>query len=206
MLMKKCTTSNTWKDTQQRSIQTWNNKKQRNIELYMQHPKRCKHCDSIIEYDDRRKTFCNHSCSASFNNKGKVKNGISINSKRKYKCLNCTLLITRGIYCSTKCQGEFKTKQSIKKWKLGNIKRSERIPSYIRTYLMELHNSSCELCGWDKKHPITGNVPLQIDHIDGDCCNHLFENLQLICPSCHSLTPNYGGLNRGNSTRCKRYK
>jgi predicted HNH restriction endonuclease len=49
-------------------------------------------------------------------------------------------------------------------------------------------------------HPITGNIPLQIHHIDGDATNNKEENLQLLCPNCHTLTENYGSLNK-NATR-----
>jgi len=34
-------------------------------------------------------------------------------------------------------------------------------------------------------------VPLELDHIDGDHGNNAKENLQLICPNCHALTPHY---------------
>ena len=37
-------------------------------------------------------------------------------------------------------------------------------------------------------------------HIDGDCTNNKMENLQLLCPNCHSLTSNFGSLNK-NSKR-----
>lgn len=46
-------------------------------------------------------------------------------------------------------------------------------------------------------------MPLEVHHIDGNCTNNKEENLQLLCPNCHSLTPNSGSLNKGNS---KRYK
>jgi len=31
---------------------------------------------------------------------------------------------------------------------------------------METHGENCFQCGWDKRHPITNNVPLDLDHID----------------------------------------
>ena len=67
---------------------------------------------------------------------------------------------------------------------------------------MEKHDSKCQKCGWSEKNETTGNIPLEIHHIDGDCCNNSEENLQLLCPNCHSLTPNYGSLNKNS----KRYK
>jgi hypothetical protein len=55
----------------------------------------------------------------------------------------------------------------------------------------------CERCGWCERHPITGEVPLTIDHVDGDYRNCKEENLAVLCWNCHALTPTFGGRNRG---------
>ena len=55
-----------------------------------------------------------------------------------------------------------------------------------------------------KKNPITGKVPLTINHIDGNPRNNNPDNLEVLCPNCHALTPNYGALNKGNSNRIDR--
>lgn len=41
--------------------------------------------------------------------------------------------------------------------------------------------------GMDKIHPITGEPPLHVHHIDGDATNNSEDNLQLLCPNCHSF-------------------
>lgn len=50
----------------------------------------------------------------------------------------------------------------------------------------------CEGCSigtlWNGK-PLT----LELDHRDGDRTNNLRENLRLLCPNCHSQTPNFRG-------------
>lgn len=50
---------------------------------------------------------------------------------------------------------------------------------------------------------VTGEPPLHVHHIDGDATNNSEDNLQLLCPNCHSLTENYGRLN-AKSTRPKK--
>ena len=50
---------------------------------------------------------------------------------------------------------------------------------------------------WINSHPLqpnnfTNKVPLQVNQIDGNALNHRPENLELICPNCHSLTETYG--------------
>lgn len=52
--------------------------------------------------------------------------------------------------------------------------------------------------GWNKRHSVTQNVPLDIDHIDGNHKNNTENNLRLLCPNCHALTTNFKNLNKGN--------
>jgi 5-methylcytosine-specific restriction endonuclease McrA len=55
-------------------------------------------------------------------------------------------------------------------------------------------------------HPQTGRIPLEIDHIDGDSGHNTEGNLRLLCPNCHSLTPSYRNLNKGNGRLWRREK
>jgi Zn finger protein HypA/HybF involved in hydrogenase expression len=68
--------------------------------------------------------------------------------------------------------------------------------------------AGCSLCGWNKVHSITKRIPLEIDHIDGNAENNSEENLRLICPNCHSLTPHFRNLNKGKGRkwRTNKYK
>jgi hypothetical protein len=40
-------------------------------------------------------------------------------------------------------------------------------------------------------------MPLVLDHIDGNSDNNSIENLRLLCPNCHFLTPTFAGKNKG---------
>lgn len=64
--------------------------------------------------------------------------------------------------------------------------------------LKEHRGWKCEQCGWNEINPETGKVPVQVDHKDGCWKNNHIDNLRVLCPNCHSLTPTYGSLNRGN--------
>ena len=53
-------------------------------------------------------------------------------------------------------------------------------------------------------NPVTGNVPLEVDHIDGDCHNNTPDNLIVLCPTCHALTPTYRSLNKDSKRSWRR--
>lgn len=78
----------------------------------------------------------------------------------------------------------------------------------VRIYIKQLKGEQCWTCGWNEINPLTGKIPVQIDHIDGDSGNNKLENLQLLCPNHHSLTPTFGnnGGRSGKSGRINRYK
>ena len=131
--------------------------------------------------------------------------------KTIHKCLNCGKEFEhRGNgynkFCSNKCQIEYSYNLYIEKWKSGEInglKGKYDISNHIKKYLFEKNGNRCQLCGWGKENPVTHKIPLQIHHKDGDCTNNKEENLQLLCPNCHSLTDTFGSLNK-NSKRIYR--
>lgn len=58
---------------------------------------------------------------------------------------------------------------------------------------------SCGLEKWQGK-----NIPLEVDHIDGNHENNKLTNLKLLCCNCHALTPTYRIKNKGNGRHCRR--
>lgn len=171
-------------------------------------PKFCKKCGKIIPYEKRLNNFCSHSCANSFNNMGVAKN---IKIENIHYCLKCNKKITKNKYfCSQKCKNDFYYQKYIEDWKNGKetgTRGRYDISLHIRRYLMAKYENKCQICGWNKCNQYTGLIPLHIHHIDGDCTNNKEENLQLLCPNCHSLTNNYGSSNK-NATRVdtrKRY-
>ncbi len=129
------------------------------------------------------------------------------------KCLECNKKTARDFYkyCSNKCQSIFQHKEYVRRWKTGlenGIRgvNARAVSRHLRRYLIEKYGENCALCKWRKRNPTTGSVPLEVDHLDGNSENNLEQNLRLLCPNCHSLTPNFRNLNRGNGRVWRRKK
>lgn len=68
----------------------------------------------------------------------------------------------------------------------GNIKRR-----FVEAGLLTLVCAHCGVTDWRGKP-----LALHLHHINGDGGDHRLENLQILCPNCHSQTDNFSGRNR----------
>jgi Zn finger protein HypA/HybF involved in hydrogenase expression len=67
--------------------------------------------------------------------------------------------------------------------------------------MFEKYDNKCARCGWAEINPTSGKIPLEVEHIDGNYKNTTEENLTLLCPNCHALTPTYRSLNIGHGRK-----
>ena len=126
-------------------------------------------------------------------------------------CKNCGKILTnrQNVYCCSKCKNDYEYKQYIESWKRGEqngMKGEYSISNYLKRYLREKFQNKCCLCGWSEVNKYTNNIPLEVHHKDGNYLNNKEENLQLLCPNCHSLTENYKASNKNGRKSRKKYK
>lgn len=166
----------------------------------------CVECGDLFSCRRKgRQRFCSRSCSASFNNRKKVTSARRA-TKECPGCLNEFLARqSKNVFCSSTCVQVKKRRERIEAWLSGEVVVVvDHLPNYIREYVRSLRGAACWQCGWEEVHPVTGAVPTEVDHVDGNPCNNLPDNLRLLCPNCHSLTPSYRALNKGNGRESRR--
>ena len=104
---------------------------------------------------------------------------------------------------------EDKRKEYLAEWLNGNkdgLSGEYGLSKVIRRYLIEKNNYKCEKCGWGERNNFTGTIPLEVHHKDGNYKNNKIENLQVLCPNCHSLVESHKSHNKnGRSGRRKYY-
>jgi 5-methylcytosine-specific restriction endonuclease McrA len=75
-------------------------------------------------------------------------------------------------------------------------------PGTIKNRLIEERGHKCESC---KNTLWLGKlITLELDHINGDRQNNSRDNLRLLCPNCHAMTPTYRGKNIGEKAKNNR--
>jgi len=121
-------------------------------------------------------------------------------------CINCNKIldIRQQTFCSHKCNLEYNHNKYIANWKNGmetGLRGKYSISQYISRYLRIKYDNKCSKCGWGEINLYTNKVPLEVEHIDGNYLNNDEDNLDLICPNCHSLTPTYKGANVGKGRK-----
>lgn len=167
--------------------------------------RRCQNptCNKILKTLYQVK-YCSSGCSTIVNQPGRklsieTRNKISISnggegitSERilNKKCLNCGKPIYNKKYCNRDCQNQKKYKDDLEDW-FKNPDSFNTPRYFMKKYLIEKHDNKCSRCGWNKKHPVTESIPLELHHKDGNWRNNNPNNLDLVCPNCHSLTITY---------------
>ena len=82
--------------------------------------------------------------------------------------------------------------------KSTSIRGQTLIKKLLKENIKERKCESCGLTEWKGEE-----IPLELHHIDGNHFNNDLDNLQLLCPNCHSLTDTYCGRKNKTEHKCK---
>jgi len=144
--------------------------------------------------------FCSRSCSATFNNRGINRHMNKYINKKElarklrkehkgYKTianeLNISASTIRNWTKDIKTDRKLTILNSIELTPISKLKSN----SQVRIRLLDKRGYTCEICkinNWLEK-----KITLEIHHIDGNNKNNNLDNLQILCPNCHSQTKNY---------------
>lgn len=146
------------------------------------------------------RTYCDKLCQQKHSDLEKSKSG-------RRKCQHCSSPCGHRTFCKgTACKKEFQSQAYIDRWLRGEEtgNTADHLHPYVRAYCLKKAGNKCSECEWSRVHPVTGKVPLTVDHVDGNHKNSTPQNLKVLCPSCHALTPTYGALNKGKGRRTRR--
>lgn len=188
------------------------------------HIQSCKQYNICLQCNNKTKNpkFCDNKCSAIYNNKHskklrafqnkKIEDGIKNRGLRKdqipykyvevNKCLYCKKPVNYK-FCNNTCKTQYRLQLQIEKWINGEINGCSKggHAGYVKKYLLQKYDNKCCQCGWGETNPYTKTIPLEVEHMDGNCYNNTVENVILVCPNCHSLTKTYRGANSGHGRR-----
>jgi hypothetical protein len=103
----------------------------------------------------------------------------------------------RVAYCSQRCQFDHYRQRVISLWQSGALPPRLYFNRTVRRHIIESVGERCQRCSWGERNPFTGQIPLEIEHVDGDWKNNAPANIRVLCPNCHALTATFRGANRG---------
>lgn len=164
----------------------------------------CERCGDIFRKRNNQKRFCSRRCSTIVSNTGRVR-------KKTGTCLRCGKE-AKSKFCSSICSARFKSEEKIQSWIDGEWSgnASQGLAKCIKDHLIKDAGYKCTspTCavpgGFAEINPVTGRCPLEVDHLDGNCYNNVRENLMVVCPNCHALTPTYRALNKNGQRTYRR--
>lgn len=189
-------------DAQARGRVTTKNKVIERRKVYQKNPSLCLQCNRPLGFEKRTNKFCSHSCSATYNNLGRIidrKTGLLKPKEKKTNtpCLNCGSPIEKHgkKYCSLECSMSHR-KEKTRSRALANLKNGSLNDLNARNWFRRIFEHKCAICGlsqWNNKE-----IPVVVDHIDGDHNNNFLNNLRMVCCNCDAQLPTYKGKNKGN--------
>jgi hypothetical protein len=154
--------------------------------------KKCKKCKNDFQPQKGLINFCSLTCrnsrEKSDETKNKISNGVKNSEKFRQSLNNSVKFIDY----------KKRAKKNKETWdkKILNAEYETLSFERLRKRIKLEQDNKCNKCGidsWNDK-PIV----LELEHKDGDHNNNKRENLESLCPNCHSQTETWRGKNKKN--------
>lgn len=157
---------------------------------YALSPSYCSECLVPLSFEKRGDKFCSRSCAVTQHNR------VSPKRMRTRPMCPCGKLPTaQNKWCET-CITTGVSRNRI------TSPEQARTAGALRRYLLRTRGHICQSCfrtAWEG-----APIPLETEHVDGNSENNGEENLKLLCPNCHALTPTFKAKNKGHGRFARR--
>jgi hypothetical protein len=142
-----------------------------------------KQCLKCGEQHEKSGTYCSRSCANSriFSDEAKLKKSIALKGKPAFRS-----------HYDKEAQAAKSRQRWLEKYnatpfvELGIENRRRRV--------FEEQDYCCNKCGISEWQGF--KIPLELEHKDGNSTNNVRENLEGLCPNCHSITDTWRGRNK----------
>lgn len=151
--------------------------------------KKCKKCNIDFEPTKGLINYCSLECRNSrvWSEEDKLKKSISAKNSDKVK----SNAIKRPIDFWVKMTEE---RKKIHKEKILKAEYEKLSFESLRFRILYEQENKCSKCGIDTW--LGEKIILELEHKDGNNKNNKRDNLEMICPNCHSLTSTWRGRNK----------
>lgn len=144
-----------------------------------------KQCPKCGVMHDKNGLFCSrsHANSRNFSDESNKKKSAALKGRR----------VGASIVGYDKNAQIEKSKETWKR-KRDSLSFDELSWDYKRSFIIDEQQCRCNKCGiseWFGKQ-----ISFEIDHIDGNNTNNSRDNLEALCPNCHSITDTWRGRNK----------
>lgn len=149
----------------------------------------CKKCGNEFEQSHGLLNYCSLSCRNSriWTVEDKLKKSISNKNSEKVKFSNRNKPIEVW-----KKIGE--TRKKNHRIKLMSLNYDDLGFESLRMRIYYEQDGCCNRCKLNKW--LNSDIPLELEHKDGNHFNNKRDNLELLCPNCHALTDTWRGRNK----------